>query len=225
MSSLASLIANVKSNTAGNSLVKKNLAVTKKRQAARYFDPAGKTTKKAKSPQVIVFDGSALTKRPTMESKAAKKAFLRSKNETLDAYTLGTPDTFYLSENLRKDKELQQLLATSRLLEEYQVDEMSGKERRKHMFGKMEELGMKVNPAAKLGDAYSSFYTPRAPRKKRGRWICIWAWPVRRRNDNTRSYKKQRTWACTINRCVIFMSTPRKKNASETLVSPLAWVV
>ncbi|KAI8069433.1 hypothetical protein BC940DRAFT_297732 [Gongronella butleri] len=164
MSSIASLIASVKSNTANNSMVQKSLAANKKRQKAsesRGVQPVkkakvaagkGSAAKASTSgPQVVVFDGSALTARPVVESKAAKKAFLAGKaniedipandnNAALDDEE-GSDNE---NENIRKDKELKDLLATSRLLEEYQVDEMSGKERRKHMMGKMEQLGMKA---------------------------------------------------------------------------------
>lgn len=52
-------------------------------------------------------------------------------------------------ENEQKDLELKELLATTRLLEEYQKEEMSGKERRKHMMGKLDDLGVKGGPKEK----------------------------------------------------------------------------
>ncbi|KAG0167992.1 hypothetical protein DFQ28_000314 [Apophysomyces sp. BC1034] len=53
-------------------------------------------------------------------------------------------------ENQRKDQELKELLATSKLLEEYQVDEMSSRDRRKHMMTKLETLGAKPSPVSKV---------------------------------------------------------------------------
>lgn len=52
-------------------------------------------------------------------------------------------------ENEQKDVELKELLATTRLLEEYQKEEMTGKERRKHMMSKLDELGVRGGPKEK----------------------------------------------------------------------------
>ncbi|KAF7721249.1 hypothetical protein EC973_005012 [Apophysomyces ossiformis] len=54
------------------------------------------------------------------------------------------------AENQRKDQELKELLATSKLLEEYHMDEMSSRDRRKHMMSKLENLGVKPSPSIKV---------------------------------------------------------------------------
>ncbi|CAO3596373.1 unnamed protein product [Absidia cylindrospora] len=170
MDSLASLVSSVKANTASNSLLQKNLANSKKRNGKGDVSMAtsnkkSKTTttistkKKitATSPQVVVFDGTSLYKRPTMESKVAKKAFLSGKANISDisaavsetVTTTTTEDDDDDMENNRKDKELKELLATSKLLEEYQMDEMTGKEKRSHMLGKLDTLGFKAAPSEK----------------------------------------------------------------------------
>ncbi|ORZ08415.1 hypothetical protein BCR42DRAFT_425101 [Absidia repens] len=173
MDSLASLVSSVKANTASNSLLQKNLANSKKRNGKGDVSMAS-SNKKAKTnttiatkkkitttspqdPKVVVFDGTSLYKRPTMESKMAKKAFLSGKanisdisaavSETVTTTTKEDDDDDM--ENNRKDKELKELLATSKLLEEYQMDEMTGKEKRNHMLGKLDTLGFKAAPNVK----------------------------------------------------------------------------
>ncbi|CAO3636205.1 unnamed protein product [Cunninghamella blakesleeana] len=173
MSSLASLISSVKTNTVNNTLLQKNLSINKKRSLQSI---PTKETKKLKTnkttdisktnkvlkltkedPKVVVFDGSTLNKRPVFESKAAKKAFLSGKaniNDTIPnndntSVTDKLEDDEEEIQNTKKDKELQDLLATSRLLEEYHVDEMSSKEKRKHFLGKLDGLGLKSNGKVK----------------------------------------------------------------------------
>lgn len=54
------------------------------------------------------------------------------------------------SENERHDVELKQLLATSKLLEELEREEMTSKERRRHTLQKLETLGAKPTPKEKM---------------------------------------------------------------------------
>ncbi|KAI9308478.1 hypothetical protein BJ944DRAFT_236975 [Cunninghamella echinulata] len=142
MSSLASLISSVKSNTANNSLLQKNLAINKKRSLQSIPTKDAKKIKSTKTvdlkeskskkeePKVVVFDDSTLHKRPIFESKTAKKAFLSGKANIDDIAsnsdnTKGTDKEEDDEEEMRnnqKDKELQDLLATSRLLEEYRMN-------------------------------------------------------------------------------------------------------
>ncbi|KAI8099709.1 uncharacterized protein BX664DRAFT_321940 [Halteromyces radiatus] len=187
MTSLASLISNVKTNTANNSLLQKNMTISRKRANKEEVTSQTKkpklstsstsnnaTTKKAtktnKDPKVVVFDGSSLTKRPTLESKAAKKAFLAGKANISDLNTT-TSDTVTKEdveddiENNKKDKELQELLATSKLLEEYQMEEMTSKERRKHMLGKLDTLGLK--PASSEKRSLSMYIGMESKKKER----------------------------------------------------------
>ncbi|KAI8388525.1 uncharacterized protein BYT42DRAFT_631526 [Radiomyces spectabilis] len=159
--SLASLISNVKSNTAKNSLLQKNLAINKKRSASHEDKTAirkklkqEKPAIESSEPKVVVFDGSSLKKRPEFESRKEKKAFLSGKilqtdsSSTEDQSKMSAKEVAEEEENKRNDQELKDLLATSKLLEEYQIEEMSGKERRKHMMNKLETLGAK--PAANI---------------------------------------------------------------------------
>ncbi|KAI8342338.1 hypothetical protein BC941DRAFT_412483 [Chlamydoabsidia padenii] len=189
MDSLANLINSVKANTASNSLLQKNLVNSKKRSNTGELAKANKktktttasttttvkkiTTKVAGDPKVVVFDGSSLHKRPAMESKAAKKAFLSGKANVSDLQvtspesntTTSTSDVEDELENTRKDKELQDLISASKLLEEYQIDEMTGRERRKHMLGKLDTLGFK--PAAPEKRSLSMYMGMEAKKKER----------------------------------------------------------
>ncbi|KAI8885348.1 hypothetical protein K501DRAFT_215748 [Backusella circina FSU 941] len=161
MSSLASLISSVKANTAGNSLVQKNLSLKRKATTASKPAAAPKKIKKItkqEGPQVTVFDGSALHKKPTLEDKASKKQFLSSRissgeepiNVNTNKQKPTAKDAEEEMENAKKDVELKQLLATSHLLEELERDEMTSRERRRHTMNKLETLGVKATPADKM---------------------------------------------------------------------------
>ncbi|KAI7863449.1 hypothetical protein BDF14DRAFT_1844342 [Spinellus fusiger] len=165
MDSLASLINSVKSNTVNNVMLQKSLSQKRKSMASNIDKSAtNKKIKKTsttttstattKGPTVVVFDGSALTKKAAIESKAEKKAFMSSRVSKLEpsvvipSKPLSEKEQEEEEVNQRHDQELQSLLTTSKLLEEYQIEEMTGKERRKHMMNKMEALGVK--PSANL---------------------------------------------------------------------------
>ncbi|KAL0097828.1 hypothetical protein J3Q64DRAFT_1715360 [Phycomyces blakesleeanus] len=166
LGSLASLISSVKANTATNSMLQKSLAGKRKRIASEEKELLAKKKKKnaeiaalaakVSGPTVVVFDGSSLRKKATGESKAEKRAFMSSKiskpEPSLSAIPkpLSEKDQEEEEENDRHDKDLKELLATTKLLEEYQLEEMSGKERRKHMMAKMEALGVKASANGKV---------------------------------------------------------------------------
>lgn len=100
MSSLASLISNVKVNTASNSLLQKDLKNKRKRTEMQVDHTSMSTlltclpfseqkaqkkpkkdivkinSTKSSEPQVVVFDGSSLQKKSTFQDKADKKAFM-----------------------------------------------------------------------------------------------------------------------------------------------------
>ncbi|KAI7860106.1 hypothetical protein BDC45DRAFT_530548 [Circinella umbellata] len=162
MSSLADLISSVKSNTANNTQLQRTLG--KKRSSSEPSrDQLIKKLKKEKTaqpkikkssssingPDIVVFDDSSLNKQ-TVDDRLDRKAFMSSKISKAEPVSNGKPpkkmtekEQQQEEENQQRDFELNQLLATSKLLEDYQKDEMSGKERRKHMMDKLETLGVK----------------------------------------------------------------------------------
>jgi hypothetical protein len=81
MSSLASLINNIKANTAHNPLVQKN----QKRKTTADSNAKQKKTKTMEEsnsgPTVVVFDGSVLERKPLFEAKSEKRRFLASITE------------------------------------------------------------------------------------------------------------------------------------------------
>lgn len=84
MSSLASLINNIKANTAHNPLVQKN----QKRKTTADSNAKQKKTKtmeepKSNGPTVVVFDGSILERKPLFEAKSEKRRFLASTTECM----------------------------------------------------------------------------------------------------------------------------------------------
>ncbi|KAJ8653190.1 hypothetical protein O0I10_011137 [Lichtheimia ornata] len=162
MSSLADLISSVKSNTKSNTLLQKNLASKRKKSTTEPNKPVKKPKRvdaskdnEDKGPKVVVFDGSVLDKKPTIEDAKAKKAFMSSdifkEDKVVEAVKpKNEKEKAEEEENQRKDAELHQLLSTSKLLEEYHVEEMTGKERRKHMMNKLETLGAKKSGNANM---------------------------------------------------------------------------
>ncbi|KAI9494006.1 hypothetical protein BDB00DRAFT_340920 [Zychaea mexicana] len=163
MSSLAALISSVKSNTANNTQLQRTLGkkrsasnessqdqLIKKLKKEKAAQPIKtKKSSKADGPDVVVFDDSALSKQ-TISDRADRKAFMSSKISKAETLSNGKEPKKMTEkeqqdeeENKQRDFELNQLLATSKLLEDYQKDEMTGKERRKHMMDKLENLGVK----------------------------------------------------------------------------------
>ncbi|CEP17469.1 hypothetical protein [Parasitella parasitica] len=128
-----------------------------KQQKKQLFAEKKQIGSKSGGPSVIVFDGSVLQKKPTIEDKASKKKFLDSRISTIDPVdTAGkkskptVKDIEEEAENLKHDMELKQLLATSNLLEELEREEMTSKERRKNTMKKLEGLGVKSSPGEKM---------------------------------------------------------------------------
>ncbi|CEG84767.1 hypothetical protein RMATCC62417_18524 [Rhizopus microsporus] len=156
MSSLASLINNIKANTAHNPLVQKN----QKRKTTADSNAKQKKTKtmeesKSNGPTVVVFDGSILERKPLFEAKSEKRRFLDSRVTLPDKPEQKQPamtpqELEEEAENERHDVELKQLLATSKLLEELEREEMTSKERRRHTLQKLETLGAKPTPKEKM---------------------------------------------------------------------------
>ncbi|KAG1136032.1 hypothetical protein G6F37_004825 [Rhizopus arrhizus] len=151
MSSLANLISNIKANTASNPLVQKGQKRKIDNTEIKRPKKAKETIQKSNGPSVVVFDGSVLQKKPVYEEKAEKKRFLDSRITTVEKVEekkkLTPKEAEEEAENERHDVELKQLLATSKLLEELERDEMTSKERRRHTMQKLETLGVK--PLAK----------------------------------------------------------------------------
>ncbi|RUP49962.1 hypothetical protein BC936DRAFT_140854 [Jimgerdemannia flammicorona] len=113
------------------------------------------SNKKAQhQPEIVVFDGSSLKKPVAGNSKVEYKAFMSSKVSKLEPPPPPPPKSVKEMEeeekNLQNDRELQELLKTSKLLEEYQVEEMSGKERRKFTEQKLVALGVKASKGLKV---------------------------------------------------------------------------
>ncbi|KAI8971455.1 hypothetical protein BDF20DRAFT_680428 [Mycotypha africana] len=159
MSSLASLINSVKSNTANNAHISRTLkrkALTPKEIAAQKKQK--KVEKKiSKEPKVVVFDDSILHKKSTIEDKAERKRFMDSRinipenqNKPEAKQKMSEKEQEEEVENEKKDVELQQLIATSYLLEELEREEMSSRDRRKDTFKKLEKLGMKSSGGQKM---------------------------------------------------------------------------
>ncbi|CAO3678031.1 unnamed protein product [Rhizopus stolonifer] len=151
MSSFASIINSIKANTASNKLVQKNLKRKPATTESNVKRQKNKEEPKSNGPSVVVFDGSVLERKKTFESKSDKKRFLDSRISTVEKVEekqkLTPKEAEEEIENDKKDVELKQLLATSKLLEELERDEMSSKERRRHTMKKLETLGVK--PTAK----------------------------------------------------------------------------
>ncbi|KAJ2959372.1 hypothetical protein NQZ79_g5151 [Umbelopsis isabellina] len=114
-----------------------------------------------KGPQVVVFSDSTSKKTVTGTSKAEYKAFMSSKVSKMEAPPPPPPKSVKEleeeEENQAHDRELKELLATSKLLEEYvspcmykELEEMTGKERRRHNMNKLETLGVKKSKALKM---------------------------------------------------------------------------
>ncbi|KAM3586997.1 hypothetical protein VKS41_002044 [Umbelopsis sp. WA50703] len=105
-------------------------------------------------PEVVVFSDSTTKKTVTGTSKAEYKAFMSSKVSKMEAPPPPPPKSVKEleeeEENLAHDRELKELLATSKLLEEYELEEMTGKERRRHNMNKLETLGVKKSKAPKM---------------------------------------------------------------------------
>ncbi|KAI8137421.1 hypothetical protein BJV82DRAFT_635307 [Fennellomyces sp. T-0311] len=136
MSSLAALINSVKSNTASNTHLQRTLG--KKRPASESSkDQLIKKLKKEKAaqpkpkqprstgPDVVVFDDSGL-RAQTAGDRADRKAFMSSKiskpetaSSTKEAKSMTEKEQKDEVENQRRDVELNQLLATTKLLEDY----------------------------------------------------------------------------------------------------------
>ncbi|KAI8638195.1 hypothetical protein BD408DRAFT_373886 [Parasitella parasitica] len=164
MSSLASLISSVKANTASNAHISKGLkrkATTSKEESKqrnkRLTAEKKQTVGKSTGPSVVVFDGSVLQKKPTLEDKSSKKRFLDSRISTIDPLDstekkskATVKDMEDEAENQKHDMELKQLLATSNLLEELEREEMTSKERRRDTMKKLEGLGVKSSPGEKM---------------------------------------------------------------------------
>ncbi|CAO3701295.1 unnamed protein product [Rhizopus microsporus] len=156
MSSLASLINNIKANTAHNPLVQKN----QKRKTTADSNAKQKKTKtmeepKSNGPTVVVFDGFILERKPLFEDKSEKRRFMDSRVTLPDKPEQKQPamtpqELEEEAENERHDVELKQLLATSKLLEELEREEMTSKERRRHTLQKLETLGAKPTPKEKM---------------------------------------------------------------------------
>ncbi|KAI7907113.1 uncharacterized protein BX663DRAFT_494871 [Cokeromyces recurvatus] len=161
MSSLASLISNVKANTANNDHINRSLKrkATFSKEELRQQKRKALLKKKAddkkesNEPSIVVFDDSALQKKPVYEDKASKKQFMNSKITTPDPYNITTPknkpsakELEEEAENQKHDLELHQLLNTSNLLEELAQEEMTAREKRKNTMKKLVDLGAK--PAA-----------------------------------------------------------------------------
>ncbi|KAG2197909.1 hypothetical protein INT46_003216 [Mucor plumbeus] len=164
MSSLASLISSVKANTASNAhisrSIKRKATVSKeelKQQKKKLIIEKKQSISKTSGPNVVVFDGSVLQKKPSLEDKASKKRFLDSRISTVDPLDVveqknkpTVKDIEEETENQKHDVELKQLLATSNLLEELEREEMTSKERRKNTMKKLEGLGVKSSPGEKM---------------------------------------------------------------------------
>ncbi|KAI9255602.1 hypothetical protein BDA99DRAFT_562124 [Phascolomyces articulosus] len=161
MSSLADLISSVRSNTANNTQLQRTLGkkrastepnrvqLFKKLKKEKATQPKVKRSS-TNGPDIVVFDDSTLSKQ-TVDDRVDRKSFMQSskisKAETLSngnqPKKMTEKEQQDEEENQKRDFELNQLLATSKLLEDYQKDEMTGKERRKHMMDKLETLGVK----------------------------------------------------------------------------------
>ncbi|OZJ04761.1 hypothetical protein BZG36_01833 [Bifiguratus adelaidae] len=137
---------------------------------AEHFDDASGSEDSAedneiptKKPQVVVFDASKLGQKPTdvKGSKYDYKAFMArisSKVGKMDMEPPPPPTAEEIEEeeeNKRHDKELQDLLNTTKLLENYEVEMMSGQERRRHHKKKLTELGAKAGKGVKVPTAIS----------------------------------------------------------------------
>ncbi|CAG8772741.1 997_t:CDS:2, partial [Acaulospora morrowiae] len=106
-------------------------------------------------PEIVVFDEASKKKQIKPTTVYEWKSFMSSKISKLKdkpAPKLQKNDEEVEEEELNKknDKELQELLETSKLLELYTADRLTGKERRKYNDKKIVELGAKSPKSIKI---------------------------------------------------------------------------
>ncbi|KAL1917156.1 uncharacterized protein VTP21DRAFT_4812 [Calcarisporiella thermophila] len=108
----------------------------------------------SKAPEVVVFNDPTAKKNASGGSKTDYRAFLSSKISKLKPPAPAKPKTQKEMEeeqvNKEKDRELQDLLKTTRLLEEYSAEQLSGKDLRKYKEQKLVELGAKPSKGPKM---------------------------------------------------------------------------
>ncbi|GBB91289.1 hypothetical protein RclHR1_18490002 [Rhizophagus clarus] len=109
-----------------------------------------------KEPEVVVFNGGSLKKSLNKSGSNITewKSFMSHKISKVN----GKPQ-ISLSKNItrseeeinrKNDDELEELLKTTKLLEKYTTEQLSGKDRRKHVEQKMVELGAKPKKGMKI---------------------------------------------------------------------------
>ncbi|CAG8569259.1 10_t:CDS:2 [Funneliformis caledonium] len=114
---------------------------------------ANNTTPK-KEPDVIVFNDSCLKKASKGGSNIIEwKSFMISKMNEKSQISSAPKVIKELEEeriNKKNDKELEELLKTTKLLEKYTAEQLTGKDRRKYNERKMFELGAKPKKGMKI---------------------------------------------------------------------------
>ncbi|KAG0364564.1 hypothetical protein BC939DRAFT_456224 [Gamsiella multidivaricata] len=108
-------------------------------------------------PEVVVFDASSLNRKSTTASTEFNfKKFMSSKISKLDEAPapfenpLTAEEKAEEIENKRNDTELHSLIKASRLLEQYNADQLDGADRRKHQREQLERLGIQKKEKIKV---------------------------------------------------------------------------
>ncbi|CAI2180667.1 16559_t:CDS:2 [Funneliformis geosporum] len=117
---------------------------------------ANNTTPK-KEPDIIVFNDSYLKKASKSGSNIIEwKSFMSAKVSKMNEKSQISSATKIIKEleeeriNKQNDKELEELLKTTQLLEKYTAEYLTGKDRRKYNERKMFELGAKAKKGLKI---------------------------------------------------------------------------
>ncbi|KAL7746407.1 Pre-mRNA-splicing factor ATP-dependent RNA helicase PRP16 [Sorochytrium milnesiophthora] len=104
------------------------------------------------APQVVVYDGSTSSKPPSSFARADFKAFMSAKISKLhredDELINGrrkpkTKEETEEAENVKRDRELDDLLKTSQLIEQYASEQLYGRDRQTYQLQKLAQLGAK----------------------------------------------------------------------------------
>ncbi|KAJ1644519.1 hypothetical protein J3B02_000231 [Coemansia erecta] len=113
------------------------------------MQPAQRKPKTA--PEVVVFDSSALSKKPA-GTKADYKKFMSSKISKINAKPakMSKEEKKEDDESREHDRELKELLEGKLMIEKLHESQLSGKDRHSHNTKKLVKLGMKIKSKANL---------------------------------------------------------------------------
>ncbi|KAJ1824161.1 hypothetical protein GGH91_000753 [Coemansia sp. RSA 2671] len=115
--------------------------------------PSAKPTIRTKrEPEVVVFDGGAVTRNPT-DNKFAYKSFMSSKVSKINAKPPAPKSVKEQKEDeegRHHDRQLAELLEGKTMIEKLHESQLTGKERHKNNTQKLVNLGMKIKRKEKM---------------------------------------------------------------------------